>query len=289
MLEIKNILQEQIAANSHVNLYHDEAVHAFQKMDKLWSTCFINLKDGDNEELIDFVTTQSLKTFFSINQYYHFSTEAIAELKNIYRLSWAEKSLEHHAVKIQNWLKKHQPVYASYFANQSLLLSGSVPCFEYSPELQMDLLGVDLKNIKQPVLDIGCGEKANLVRFLRDKGIQAIGIDRICDETDTTHCLDWLEYDFRENTWGTIISHLGFSNHFFHQHLQNSDETEIYARKFMEILRSLKPEGAFHYSPALDFIEQYLPTELYAVERKKLNIGDFSTTIIQRKSSQSFL
>jgi len=282
MQEIKDIIQKQISANSHINLYHGEAIHAFLKMDKLWNINFNNLKDEDRDELIDFVVTQTLKTFFDINQYYHFSAEAITELKNIYRLSWTEKSLEHHTQNIQNWLMKHQSVYASYFAKQAAVLSESVPCFEYSPELQMDLLEIDLEEIKQPVLDVGCGENANLVRFLRNNGIQAIGIDRLCKETEITHCADWLEYDFKTNEWGTIISHLGFSNHFFHQHLQNSTQAEIYARKFMEILHSLKSGGAFHYSPGLDFIEQYLPGNQYHIQNLNTGKANFKSVIIKK-------
>ena len=41
----------------------------------------------------------------------------------------------------------------------------TVKCAEYTYELQMKVLNIDLSTIKQPLLDIGCGEQQILFSF----------------------------------------------------------------------------------------------------------------------------
>lgn len=58
--------------------------------------------------------------------------------------------------------------------------------------------------------------------------------------------------------WGTIVSNLGFSNHFNHHNLREDGNFIKYAKTYMNILYSLKPGECFHYAPDLPFIEKYL-------------------------------
>ncbi|MDB4975674.1 MAG: Methyltransferase type 11 [Myxococcaceae bacterium] len=144
-----------------------------------------------------------------------------------------------------------------------------VVCSEYSAELQLEVLGVPLAKLgelRQPVLDIGCGESAALVRFLRARGVAAQGLDRVVpSELGVTG--DWLTFPYQELRPATALSHLGFSLHFLHHHLAGGDGAFAYARAYMTILRSLAARGRFLYTPGLPFLESMLDPLLYRVKR----------------------
>jgi hypothetical protein len=145
-----------------------------------------------------------------------------------------------------------------------------VVCSEYSPELQLEVLGLDVRSLEQPVLDLGCGESAALVRHLRAIGIEACGIDRVAAAGDHVAASDWLEAVLEPRSFGTVISHLAFSHHFVHHHLRGGPQPERYARRYMEILRALRSGGTFAYAPGLPFIEDLLPKTEYEVVRRPI-------------------
>jgi hypothetical protein len=145
--------------------------------------------------------------------------------------------------------------------------SNSPSCSEYSPSLQIKVLHLNEREVTSPVLDIGCGEQANLVRHLRLLKKHAFGIDKFA-QTDEPYLWreDWLTYPLGCDRWGTILSHIAFSNHFLHHYLKGSPAIGDYARRYMEILESLQPNGCFIYSPGLPFIEELLPPDKFDVE-----------------------
>jgi SAM-dependent methyltransferase len=147
-----------------------------------------------------------------------------------------------------------------------------VVCSEYSAALQLGVLGLDLDQLVEPILDLGCGEHARLVGELRAKGKQAFGVDRVVEASAATAQADWFAYDLEPGRWGTVVSHLGFTNHFLHHHLRNSDDAFRYARRYMEVLRALAPGGAFVYAPGVPFVEQHLPRATYEVTRKDVAV-----------------
>lgn len=55
-------------------------------------------------------------------------------------------------------------------------------CAEYSAPLQLSVLGIDKRSLAEPVLGVGCGKNASLVRHLRQAGLDAYGIDRLCSQ-----------------------------------------------------------------------------------------------------------
>jgi SAM-dependent methyltransferase len=142
-----------------------------------------------------------------------------------------------------------------------------VVCSEYSPEFQMNVLGLRLSSLMQPVLDVGCGKTGQFVEYLQQNGADAQGIDRLVDPLPSLMETDWFDFNFQPKTWGTIVSHMAFSNHFAFHHGYKNGTPEKYARLYMKILSSLKPGGVFVYSPGLPFIESFLPTEIWKVER----------------------
>ena len=117
-------------------------------------------------------------------------------------------------------------------------------------------------------MDIGCGKQGRLMKFLKNNGIEVYGIDRFFFADNNVINSDWLEYDYGIEKWGTIVSNLGFSNHFKHHNLRQDGNIIEYGKKYMEILRSLKIGGRFHYAPGLPFIEEYLDNTQFRIEKK---------------------
>lgn len=170
------------------------------------------------------------------------------------------------------------PVLAGYLAGLSALVRGlaagagapalrEVVSAEYDPALQLRVLGLDPAALAEPVLDLGCGVEARLVRWLRARGLAAEGIDRAAGPAEGIRRVDWLEAPLAPGSLGTVVSHLGFSLHFLHHHLRPGEEALRYARRYMEILRALRPGGVFAYAPGLPFVEEHLPAAEWEVER----------------------
>src|ERR687889_481306 len=80
-------------------------------------------------------------------------------------------------------------------------------CAGYSPSLQLKVLGLSPKGPPEPVLNVGCGRDAALVRYLRGRGAEAYGIDRTAPEGEEgIATADWLDFAYGEERWGTVIS-----------------------------------------------------------------------------------
>ena len=163
--------------------------------------------------------------------------------------------------------------------NRDFVFSTPV-CSYYSPELQLRILHASASNLLEPILDLGCGETGELVHFLRDRAKQALGVDRTGAGNRFAVNADWFDFPMVPGFWGTIVSHLAFSNHFLHHYLRRGGHPEEYARRYMEVLSALKPGGSFLYAPGLPFIEQLLPRGEYLVEQ--WTIAGISGTGIDR-------
>jgi hypothetical protein len=144
---------------------------------------------------------------------------------------------------------------------------------EYTPALQLRVLGLDPAALLEPILDLGCGADAALVHALRAGGRDARGVDRLASPGEGISRADWLEAPLPPASLGAVISHLGFSLHFLHHHLRPGDEALRYARRYMEILRALRPGGLFAYAPGLPFVEAHLDTAEWAVERSPIQVA----------------
>ena len=142
---------------------------------------------------------------------------------------------------------------------------------EYSAETQLEVLRLQTTTLAPPVLDIGCGRDAALVKWFRSKNINAVGFDLF--DSATLGCLlaDWFEFPFMPEQFGTVIAHLSFSLHFLHQHLRPDGDAKRYALQYMTILRSVKHGGCFAYTPGLPFIEVLLPSDQYTVMKYEMD------------------
>jgi hypothetical protein len=123
-----------------------------------------------------------------------------------------------------------------------------------------------------PVLDVGCGSSALLVRHLRALGHDVIGIDR--DAPDDATRTDWITYDYGLVKWKTVLSHLGFSLHFLRAHHASETDARKYAETFLRITRSLTVGGLFAYAPSLPFFEGVLPKDRFVIEHQRVCGGE---------------
>jgi hypothetical protein len=140
---------------------------------------------------------------------------------------------------------------------------------EYDPLLQLTLLGLDLDALEQPLLDLGSGYEARLVKALRARGIEAVALDRYLEPGAGIEA-DFLAHPLEPASWGTIVSHQAFSLHFIYQHLASAEQAARYAERMLEILRALKSGGSFAYAPGLPFFEPLLARAGFSLTRAML-------------------
>ncbi len=288
-------IDRQIEYNKGKNLFRDSGETEFKFVDEtIQAIAGIGVLDTESESfLIEYTADKVLNEFCRINQYYSFNTQAKEELKEIYRdlftaFKTSGANLEtisaKHYQNLQLWLEKNNAFARKMYSGAGEIID-PVACSEYSPQLQIDILGIKTESLMEPILDVGCGKKGLLVKYLSDQGFSIVGIDRFSFPESNRLTADWLEYEYGFGQWGTIISNLGFSNHFIHHNLRDDGNYLAYGKKYIEILKSLKVGGNFYYAPALPFIECYLDPEEFLVHTKKVAGLDYNSTIIKRIKS----
>ncbi len=277
---IVNNIDKQLLFNRGKNIFYNNAKGTLRFIDTTIDTFYKvgKLNNGDKNKIIDYTVNKVLDEFYFINQYYCFNKRSINELYDIYVslfecIKLNNKPLntisENHYCNLKNWLNKHNQFAKKlyYLANKNIT---PVACSEYSAALQLQILNIDVNNIKIPFLDIGCGKNSNLVNYLCKNGLDAFGIDRCMFlQKNLVNC-NWLEFNYGTQKWGTIVSNLGFSNHFVHHNLRPDGNFTEYATVYMNILKSLKIGGTFSYAPNLPFIECYLNPLQFAVKTFKI-------------------
>lgn len=206
------------------------------------------------------------------NQYSAFTNSTIKRIKDIYvdlidrirmigekdAMSEIEKIVTAHRAKLiaelkrSKWTGGDQAQYA--------------PCSEYSSEFQLQILRLDENEIIDPIIDIGCGERHQLVSYLKKLGYNDIvGLDQYASSDPSIICCNWLEYEFGKNRFGTILAHMSFTNHCT-RHACANDRMQIqYERKYHGILKSLKDGGRFIYAPAVRSMESALDSNKFIV------------------------
>jgi hypothetical protein len=221
-----------------------------------------------------YAARECLRTIYQLNQYLHVSALKRDELRQLYIDSWEniaaggdiEKVLiSFHYPKLQTWLAS---VYPPQFLPAFSITPEIHPVLnkQYSPVFQLDLLGIDLNSLKQPILDIGCGSQGRLVRFLREMGYQAFGIDRMIDfNSDFLFEIDWFDYEFKCETWGSILSNIALSNHYQYIRRYEPDTVPLYTDLYSNILAALENNGVFYYAPPTPDLEKELHRPGYTV------------------------
>ncbi|MFC7439885.1 hypothetical protein [Laceyella putida] len=247
---------------------------------------------ADEERLEDHaadLARSSADSFITTNQYINFRQRDIRQLERLMRSLLTqlaqlyeqgeitphdlEQLFNQHALRVSRLLLETNGVQVFQLVDHQLMLR-RVPCAEYEASFQLDLLRIKVDDLREPVLDLGCGAQAMLVRALREQGIEAYGLERL-EQIDRPfiYAANWLDFHFVPDKWGTIISNMAFSNHFWHHHIRKDGDYAAYAQKYMEILRSLQVGGCFIYAPGLPFIEGILEEsgDSYTVIRRELD------------------
>ncbi|MBP1631251.1 MAG: hypothetical protein H6Q15_2144 [Bacteroidetes bacterium] len=288
----QDIIDKQFDLNQRKNLFYSGILNSLRFSPETLDTIErIGLIDSNSENvLINYLTNKALQEFCGVNQYFNFDKQAQLDLRNIYvelfsniknRKSSIDSIAEKHYDNLTKWLKSTNLFAEMIYTSKGEMIE-SVVCSEYNPDLQIEILQIDFNQLIEPVLDIGCGKQGNLVLCLRQKGIDAYGFDRFAYDNSFLTNSDWFEYKFEKDKWGTITSNLGFSNHFQHHHFRNDGNIIGYAKKYMDILSSLKIGGCFHYAPDLPFVEQYLDKDKYQLIKRRVDNYEFKSTKIKR-------
>ncbi|HBG71186.1 MAG: hypothetical protein A2W93_12410 [Bacteroidetes bacterium GWF2_43_63] len=292
MKDIFKNIDQQIQFNEGKNLFANGQNSSLRFIQETILFCSKPNKISAEAEdvLVEYTVNKVLNEFYRINQYYTFSNQAVEELRQLYKKLFSEirnssQSVnaisDAHYNNLRNWLTKTNPFAAKInIPNEETI--EAVACSEYSEAFQLNVLRIDAATLMQPLLDIGCGKDYSLVKHLRKNGIDAYGIDRFPSTEVSIAESDWLLFDYGVNKWGTITSHLGFSNHFRHHHFRQDGNFIEYAKTYMQILASLKIGGCFHYAPDLPFIEEFLDEESFNVSRMETGNSEFQSVIVQR-------
>ena len=277
---VRAYLEKELRANTGKNIFSKDFENSVmdlkitRKLLEELRTIGLNYRHQVLEEIVDKV----IRELCRVNQYYYFGEKEKRELKLLYaslldRLLEKGEDLEarlpgirsSHVENLRRWLVESNPFAEELYVSHQKTLE-MTPCEEYSAEFQLQLFNIHPESLTAPVLDVGCGEHSQLVRLLRDRGIEAYGMDRYRSAEAWIFESDWLTADYGKNRWGTVISNLAFSNHFHHHHLRRDGQFAAYAECYMRILESLRPGGVFYYAPELPFVEEHLDRGKYSVE-----------------------
>jgi hypothetical protein len=281
MKGLGEVLRRQIARNGDKNLLHD-GIQDFMEMDPLFLACLEELLEGSapvrrdrQEEMVSIAARSLVERLYALNQYMQVSEGQRRALEQIYSDTWSRimdtrdipgvlKSF--HYPGLRNWAMQFWPD-SLRTALRFRVRLGRIPNEEYPAELQLKLLRIDFSRMKQPVLDLGCGKHASLVRYLRSRKVIAFGVDRGLEATaEYLGEADWLFYRYEPRTWGTVISNLAFSNHYAYIDRYEPGKAATYKMKYKEILESLEPGGSFIYAPGVESLEAEVDRNRYGME-----------------------
>jgi hypothetical protein len=294
---IKHRIQQQLEVNQSKNLLYVNAGQVMEldpgflaALEELLASSDSGVQQRNSSEMASFASQELLKRLYSINQFLRIEPQKVKELEEIYRQTWRlmlkTRNLqtvlrEYHYPELSRWLST---VYPEEFREPLKLapLVGHVVCEQYSAQLQIELLSIDATQLKQPVLDVGCGSRANLVRYLRSLDIQAYGFDRSLEiHAPYLDQKDWFEYAFESRSWGTVVSNMAFTNHLNYARLHDVSQLERYLLKMKDMIESLVSGGRFVYAPSLPFVEESLAIDRFKVEHRRA-IGNISVSTITR-------
>ena len=150
----------------------------------------------------------------------------------------------------------------------------TVPCEEYSEQFQLSVLGLQLEELIEPVLDIGCGSNGALVHYLRKQGFDAYGVDRLAPKGPHFFQKDWFDFDPGIQSWGSILAHQFLSTHFIYAYLHQTASLKRFTQLIMKILSSLEADCFLCYAPGMPFFESVVEkTPQFSIMRQRISMN----------------
>lgn len=293
--EVTDVISRQIHSNQDVNLFFRDLEQAIT-IDEGFKHTILELKhqgEADIHELAHTTARAAITRFFTINQFIHPSLDDRKALEHIYFETYSmldehnfEQAMQSHFERLAAWIARLYPDRFVQLLSREPCIGGVIDN-EYTVEFQSTVLGFHLDALQEPILDIGCGSNAYLVRELIRKHKRVIGIDRLIESPDERLIeTDWFDFEFRREYWGTIIANMSFTNHLQYAVEQNTYDIRAYYLTYKEIIESLAEGGCFYYAPSVNFIEQRL-SEDYSCERTSIHgVGVTKVTRIAHTPQQ---
>ena len=283
------IIKDQIKKNYLCNIFNVNVNLDIRGIEELNVNCITEEQAGIlSKYSVDLLSSYLYKD----NQYIYFDKETLIDLEEIYQGFYIgllkgqnrQEAIKSHHDKLKNLLIRTNPFLKMINSNDEERVKTFL-CSEYSGDFQLNLFNIKMQDIIEPVLDVGCGEHANLVSFLNNHGIIAVGIDRKTSRRRHTIECDWFDFDFEERKYGIIFSNNAFSIHFINAFNKNQN-IPLYTRLFFKILNSLKEGGCFCYAPSIPFIEKYINKEKYIVSYLKVHDNLYMTKILRAELNE---
>jgi len=248
----------------------------------------------DTEEKVQsfsgLIYNQFVRECVQNNQYVSLSKSTIESINDIYKLlvrnlqGASEAHIDEVAIIVDEHRKRLiQALSDNEHTEETKQII--IPCSEYTAEFQDTVLRLDQLHLNEPIIDIGCGNTCGLVKSLRRNGYKSVyGIDQYISMDNQIICSNWFDFSFNETTWGTIISHMAYTNHFRRVVCLESEKVEQYTEKYHELLRALKRGGLLIYTPSVRVIEDAIDRGLYDVRYyRNMANPDLDTVHIQKR------
>ena len=259
--DITRLIRTQVHMNRDANLLYRHCPDNMLIHSNLASRLKRNALFSDDglRRLVAFASRQTVDVLYRHNQFLQISSELRGTLTQIY-METLEQALtgcsgydviRRHQFELSNWVRDLYPRrYIDVLEDHTVI--GSAHCAEYSPAMIEKIYRIDLYDLKEPILDIGCGTQQQLVAGLQKLGKYVYGFDRcIGGPSDSAGTGDWLTFRFEPETWSSIIANMSFSNHFIHHLAEKTRFISQYQSAYTAICKSLKIGGTFYYSPSL--------------------------------------
>lgn len=288
--ELIELMKHQFDFNENINIFCSKCSPEFDNKTKdILNNIrkeIKSLSEVDREKLIKDYKKAFLDSFYKSNQYIYFNDDEEKEIETIAKD--LIRNLSYDSIEISEIESKHFDNIKKFIYKTNIHIYNlnknddkyvkSFVCSEYSAEFIIDLFNLDMSTLKEPILDIGCGSHGNLVRFLKEEGLETYGFDRLSKFNFVIE-KDWFDFEYGINKWGTIISNLSFCSHYLHNYSNNYDLLSQYEETYEKILNSLNKGGIWIYAPSLPFIEDKLDKNKYIVERNIVVDGVYRTKI----------
>jgi hypothetical protein len=272
-VDIESLTKDIMRNSKTLNLFNESELNEMtfvfsclsSYINELTKNNSINEIIRNREKLVGLSGREFIHVLDERNQFYNFTSEQKRDIQKVYNqlINEIYEDIVSGNIDLKEIISEHRKRLRNVFDRPVI----EKPCEYYDARVQISILGIDVSKLLEPIIDVGCGKNAYMVEYFKELGFDVIGIDRYCEvESASIKCISWDDYNFKRNYWGTIISHMAFSNHFIYHYLKNDSLDYRYAIKYKEMLDSLKGNGSFYYAPSVPFIEKYLEEREYKVE-----------------------